>query len=379
MRRNLGARQRRHFELLLHSERAPSTREHERLPLPLVCPQFYDQVHTTGIDIPHATQAMAAVTLGKDISLRDYVQGAWRMRRLGLGQRVMLLMIPEISLSVCSVSNTGDVERDVLAWLASNTIHFEQLQQCKLLQQDMQSLWRERGMEHLLRPLQAQQGAAAIIPGSSAVFEEECGICMHKRELVPLRPCMHRVCPPCRARISTTVRPDEEPRCPFCRVHVVSEVEQLDRDLSKRQELAGLFLEPLLFDVPNHWPSRHTLLQQLQAEAQQRSSMIADAAAVRGLLLRAEEVGVAACARACAAAVREPLQRVEEARIHPTPSPSPFTLLPHPRQVDVAALDGEDELRLDAEVTAGCMSTGCSCSCISRAPARAGGAHPYMH
>ena len=267
---------------------------------------FFDQVHTTGIDIPHATQATAAVTLGKDISLRDYVQGAWRMRRLGLGQRITLLMIPEISLSVHNVSNTGAMARDVLTWLASNTVHFEQLQQCKLLQQDMQALWRERGMQHLLRPLQAK-GAAASTPGS-AVVEEECGICMHKRELVPLRPCLHRVCPPCRARISTIVRADEEPRCPFCRVQVVTEVEQLDRDLGERQRLAGLFLEPLDFDVPDHWPTRHSLLQQLQAEAKQRSNMIANAAAVTELLQRAEEM-------------------------------------------DLTVLEGEDELRLDAEVT----------------------------
>lgn len=35
---------------------------------------FYDQIHTVGIDIPQAASAVAAVTLGKDMTLRDYAQ-----------------------------------------------------------------------------------------------------------------------------------------------------------------------------------------------------------------------------------------------------------------------------------------------------------------
>jgi hypothetical protein len=42
---------------------------------------FYDQVHTTGMDIKQAPAARAALTLGKDMTLRDYAQGAWRMRQ----------------------------------------------------------------------------------------------------------------------------------------------------------------------------------------------------------------------------------------------------------------------------------------------------------
>ena len=41
---------------------------------------FYDQVHTTGMDIKQAAASQAAITLGKDMCLRDYAQGAWRMR-----------------------------------------------------------------------------------------------------------------------------------------------------------------------------------------------------------------------------------------------------------------------------------------------------------
>lgn len=49
---------------------------------------FYDQVHTTGMDIPQAIHARAAQTLGKDMTFRDYAQGAYRMRGVGNGQQV---------------------------------------------------------------------------------------------------------------------------------------------------------------------------------------------------------------------------------------------------------------------------------------------------
>ena len=54
---------------------------------------FYDQVHTTGMDIKQAASARAALTLGKDMSFRDYAQGAYRMRGIGKGQTVELLSL----------------------------------------------------------------------------------------------------------------------------------------------------------------------------------------------------------------------------------------------------------------------------------------------
>jgi hypothetical protein len=57
---------------------------------------FYDQVHTTGMDIKQTVDAIAAVTLGKDMVFRDYAQGAFRMRGIGKGQTIKLLVVPEI-------------------------------------------------------------------------------------------------------------------------------------------------------------------------------------------------------------------------------------------------------------------------------------------
>ena len=36
---------------------------------------FYDQIHTTGMDIKHVVNATACITLGKDMVYRDFVQG----------------------------------------------------------------------------------------------------------------------------------------------------------------------------------------------------------------------------------------------------------------------------------------------------------------
>ena len=36
------------------------------------------------------------MTIGKDMTFRDFAQGAFRMRGLGAGQRIELLMTPEV-------------------------------------------------------------------------------------------------------------------------------------------------------------------------------------------------------------------------------------------------------------------------------------------
>ncbi|CAE7042011.1 GRDP1 [Symbiodinium sp. CCMP2456] len=58
---------------------------------------FYDHVHTTGMDVKQPLLCTAALTLSKDMTLRDYAQGAYRMRGIGRGQRIDLLVTPEVS------------------------------------------------------------------------------------------------------------------------------------------------------------------------------------------------------------------------------------------------------------------------------------------
>ena len=57
---------------------------------------FFDQVHTTGMDIPQTASANAVLTLGKDLTFRDYAQAAYRMRGIGKGQCIILFVTPQV-------------------------------------------------------------------------------------------------------------------------------------------------------------------------------------------------------------------------------------------------------------------------------------------
>eukprot|EP00929_Paragymnodinium_shiwhaense_P090478 TRINITY_DN50674_c0_g1_i1.p1 TRINITY_DN50674_c0_g1~~TRINITY_DN50674_c0_g1_i1.p1 ORF type:complete len:4578 (+),score=1022.66 TRINITY_DN50674_c0_g1_i1:184-13917(+) len=58
---------------------------------------FYDHVHSVGMDIKQPPLCTAAITLSKDTTLRDFSQGAYRMRGLGRGQQVEVLLTPEVA------------------------------------------------------------------------------------------------------------------------------------------------------------------------------------------------------------------------------------------------------------------------------------------
>ncbi|ORM39890.1 uncharacterized protein BXIN_2426 [Babesia sp. Xinjiang] len=57
---------------------------------------FYDQVHATGQDIRQCATAMAMITVGPNMTYRDYSQGAWRMREVGRGQTLHLVVPREL-------------------------------------------------------------------------------------------------------------------------------------------------------------------------------------------------------------------------------------------------------------------------------------------
>jgi hypothetical protein len=138
---------------------------------------FYDQIHTTGMDIHQALNAKAVLTLGKDMTFRDYAQGAFRMRGIGKGQTVHLFIVPEVLRiaeeqlmraaepcfeEVAAVSRRlqpafGEAEdarallRAVCAWLIINTMKSERLQFNLLCEQSVQNVWRKRAYWTLLR------------------------------------------------------------------------------------------------------------------------------------------------------------------------------------------------------------------------------------
>lgn len=96
---------------------------------------FYDQVHTTGMDIKQSPTARAVVTIGKDMTFRDYAQGAYRMRGIGKGQNIHLFIIPEVQNRIAEELGqhlSKKAELDVPAWLTINSMRMEALQFVKM-------------------------------------------------------------------------------------------------------------------------------------------------------------------------------------------------------------------------------------------------------
>jgi hypothetical protein len=119
-----------------------------------MCNSFYDQVHTTGMDIRQSLNAVAVVTLGKDMTFRDYAQGAFRMRGIGKGQTISLYIIPEVLKLIEAEAKPSKPNQtlisSVAAWLTVNSMRSERLQFMQLCSQNMRNVWRKRAYELML-------------------------------------------------------------------------------------------------------------------------------------------------------------------------------------------------------------------------------------
>ncbi|KAL3658013.1 hypothetical protein V7S43_017055 [Phytophthora oleae] len=131
---------------------------------------FYDQVHTTGMDIKQFVNARAVVTLGKDMTFRDYAQGAYRMRGIATGQSICLFLIPEVEnrirhemkLAQVELSLQGSTQQRldeflllVPAWLLINSMRMESMQLVQLSLQELHNTWRRRALHSLLDEIAA--------------------------------------------------------------------------------------------------------------------------------------------------------------------------------------------------------------------------------
>ncbi|CAE7397563.1 unnamed protein product [Symbiodinium natans] len=134
---------------------------------------FYDHVHTTGMDIKQPPAGRAVLTMSKDTTLRDFAQGAFRMRGLGAGQQISVLKTPEVSTLVhqcrkaCRLASgrisvtlenflspssptspTRQKEADpvvhVLVWSTANGIRQECRKQRLLCQQNFRDVWKRK-------------------------------------------------------------------------------------------------------------------------------------------------------------------------------------------------------------------------------------------
>lgn len=139
---------------------------------------YFSQVHTTGIDIAQALDARAAVTIGKDMTLRDYAQGAWRMRGLGRGQTLTAMVVPEVRklIETRTGRDAGQPDRArILSFLVQNSCASEALQSVALVEQNLAYVWRRVALQDLM------QSNAVSVENSGAVGDAELARLLARR------------------------------------------------------------------------------------------------------------------------------------------------------------------------------------------------------
>eukprot|EP00475_Leptophrys_vorax_P033774 TRINITY_DN5365_c0_g1_i2.p1 TRINITY_DN5365_c0_g1~~TRINITY_DN5365_c0_g1_i2.p1 ORF type:complete len:507 (-),score=161.49 TRINITY_DN5365_c0_g1_i2:2397-3791(-) len=116
------------------------------------------------MDIKQPLVCSAILSLGKDMTFRDFAQGAFRMRGIGKGQVIRLFVIPEVkqliikNLSLAKkqsifsgkAADVGAALRDVCSWLIINGMKSEKMQFRMLCEQNMANIWRKRALEYLI-------------------------------------------------------------------------------------------------------------------------------------------------------------------------------------------------------------------------------------
>ncbi|KAK2197865.1 bifunctional EF-Hand 1 [Babesia duncani] len=112
---------------------------------------FYDQVHSTGQDISQAAHAMAFITIGADMTFRDYSQGAWRMRGIGKGQTLHLIIPREVHVLISTDQQQQKSQIiKVLQWLLVRGICAEIRHSQILLEHSVLNIIRKRCFQTLI-------------------------------------------------------------------------------------------------------------------------------------------------------------------------------------------------------------------------------------
>jgi hypothetical protein len=96
--------------------------------LPRYLIKYIDHAHTTGSDVPQNITDQGVLTLGMGMNLRDYFQGAKRLRKLGNGQTIETWLPEHLSQQVREINNLDFTEPitsiHVMRWLFFNTSHY---------------------------------------------------------------------------------------------------------------------------------------------------------------------------------------------------------------------------------------------------------------
>ncbi|UKK01646.2 hypothetical protein MACK_002464 [Theileria orientalis] len=111
---------------------------------------FYDQIHSTGQDIKQAARAIAYITIGPDMTFRDFAQGSWRMRGIGQGQTIKIIQPPEINQQITSVTNNKGV-LGCICWLLIRGLLNEVRLGRLLIEQCVENIARKKSFQALIQ------------------------------------------------------------------------------------------------------------------------------------------------------------------------------------------------------------------------------------
>lgn len=113
---------------------------------------IFDHMHCTGTNIPQHATATAVVTVTRGLTLRDFSQACWRMRQLGVGQRIEALLPAAVANALPSYSRQRAAGPALLfAWLLGNEAVANAAQQLQLQLLDRRVLLRARLLSGVLR------------------------------------------------------------------------------------------------------------------------------------------------------------------------------------------------------------------------------------
>ncbi|CAJ1446714.1 unnamed protein product [Effrenium voratum] len=133
---------------------------------------YFDQPHTTGIDIQQPPLGVAAITLGRDMSFRELQQGAWRMRGLAKGQSCVMLLPEEVAVYMRSQlrdpsavpTAEATALQDIQAALLVKSLELEELQARQLVRQDLASAWKDEALASLTDGLGDKEALLELVP-----------------------------------------------------------------------------------------------------------------------------------------------------------------------------------------------------------------------
>ena len=143
--------------------------------------------------------ATAVLTLGKDMTFRDYAQGAYRMRGIDKGQRLQLLLTPEVQRlmyrqiakgmgmaaenlqtqrrqTYATPQGKQQLLKDVVAWLVINSMRSEKVQFNLLCEQRARHVWRKQAYRMLVKQHRSLGSADAPTEKTSESIKPEASI-----------------------------------------------------------------------------------------------------------------------------------------------------------------------------------------------------------